>query len=83
MFLIILFSIVGLSGVRSDQGAMVHNSLFDYVQHFCFSVLMSLFLSFAFLKGILTRGHVPRDVAYSHGILFAFARFLSEPTYWQ
>lgn len=32
--------------------------------------------------GILTNGHLPRDLAYSHGIIFAFAPFISKK-YWE
>lgn len=33
--------------------------------------------------GVLTNGHLPRHIAYSHGILFAFAPFLSNKKYWK
>ncbi|MBI4037644.1 inosine/xanthosine triphosphatase [Candidatus Curtissbacteria bacterium] len=32
--------------------------------------------------GLLTNGHLPRDLAYSHGIIFAFAPFISKK-YWK
>jgi len=32
--------------------------------------------------GLLTQGCVPRDVAYTHGVYFAFAPFISDPIYW-
>ncbi|KAJ3032096.1 hypothetical protein HDV00_007983 [Rhizophlyctis rosea] len=33
--------------------------------------------------GILTNGHVNRDVAYTHGVYFAFAPFVSSKIYWE
>lgn len=32
--------------------------------------------------GVLTDGHLQRDEAYMHGILFAFAPFLSDSKFW-
>lgn len=32
--------------------------------------------------GIITDGHLPRDLAYSHGVIFAFAKFISDPKFW-
>lgn len=32
--------------------------------------------------GVLTVGHYKRAEAYSHGVLFAFAPFLSDPKFW-
>jgi inosine/xanthosine triphosphatase len=32
--------------------------------------------------GVLTKGHLPRHKAYSHGIIFAFAPFISNSKYW-
>jgi non-canonical (house-cleaning) NTP pyrophosphatase len=32
--------------------------------------------------GIFTNGRVPRDAAYSHGVYFAFAPFISDARYW-
>ena len=32
--------------------------------------------------GVLTAGALPRHIAYSQGIIFAFAPFLSSPKYW-
>lgn len=32
--------------------------------------------------GILTNNHLPRHIAYSHGIIFAFAPFISDPKFW-
>ena len=34
------------------------------------------------IMGLITNGHLPRHVAYSHGILFAFAPFISHPKFW-
>ncbi|HEY4694760.1 MAG TPA: inosine/xanthosine triphosphatase [Candidatus Nanoarchaeia archaeon] len=28
--------------------------------------------------GMITNGHLPRDLAYSHGVIFAFSRFISK-----
>ncbi|KAI8926843.1 hypothetical protein BC831DRAFT_454585 [Entophlyctis helioformis] len=33
--------------------------------------------------GLVTNGLVPRDTAYVHGVLFAFAPFVSSPALWQ
>lgn len=33
--------------------------------------------------GVLTNGHLPRDMAYSHGLLFAFGRFVSDARFWE
>jgi len=33
--------------------------------------------------GLITLGHVPRVEAYSHGLLFAFAPFISDPMFWE
>lgn len=32
--------------------------------------------------GLITNGHVSRDVAYSHGVFFAFGQHISDPVYW-
>jgi len=32
--------------------------------------------------GLITNGHLPRSKAYSHGILFAFAPFISDKKFW-
>lgn len=32
--------------------------------------------------GVVTSGHLPRDIAYSHGIFFAFAPFISDRKFW-
>lgn len=32
--------------------------------------------------GILTNNHLPRHIAYSHGVYFAFAPFISDPKFW-
>ena len=34
------------------------------------------------IMGKITNGHLPRDLAYSHGIIFAFAPFISDSRYW-
>lgn len=34
------------------------------------------------MMGLITNGHLPRHLAYSHGILFAFAPFVSDPVFW-
>lgn len=33
--------------------------------------------------GLITNKHLPRDLAYSHGIIFAFAPFLSDKKFWE
>ncbi len=33
--------------------------------------------------GLLTNGHLPRDVACSHGLFFAFGPFVSERVFWE
>lgn len=33
--------------------------------------------------GLITCGHVPRVEAYSHGLLFAFAPYISDPMFWE
>jgi inosine/xanthosine triphosphatase len=33
--------------------------------------------------GLLTNGHLPRAEAYSHGVMFAFAPFVSPDIYWK
>lgn len=33
--------------------------------------------------GIVTNGALPRDECYAHGILFAFAPFVSDPVFWR
>jgi len=33
--------------------------------------------------GILTNSILPRDICYAHGIIFAFAPWLSDAKYWQ
>lgn len=34
------------------------------------------------VMGLITSNHLPRDLAYSHGIIFAFGPFISEPIFW-
>ena len=34
------------------------------------------------VMGLVTKNHLPRDVAYSHGVIFALAPFFSEPEFW-
>ena len=34
------------------------------------------------MMGLITRNQLPRDVAYSHGVMFAFAPFVSSPLFW-
>jgi len=34
------------------------------------------------MMGMITRGALPRSECYSHGVIFAFAPFVSEPQYW-
>lgn len=34
------------------------------------------------MMGMITRGKLPRATAYSHGILFAFAPFVSDKKFW-
>lgn len=34
------------------------------------------------VMGLITNGHLPRYISYSHGILFAFAPFISDPKFW-
>lgn len=34
------------------------------------------------VMGLITNGHLPRHISYSHGILFAFAPFISDPVFW-
>lgn len=34
------------------------------------------------MMGIITNGLLPRDLAYSHGVIFALARWVSNPHYW-
>jgi non-canonical (house-cleaning) NTP pyrophosphatase len=34
------------------------------------------------MMGLLTRGALPRDVASSHGVIFAFAPLLSDKVFW-
>ena len=33
--------------------------------------------------GILTNGQLPRALSYSHGVIFAFAPFVSDEVYWK
>lgn len=33
--------------------------------------------------GLITNGHLPRDIAYTHGVFFAWAKFLSDKVYWE
>jgi non-canonical (house-cleaning) NTP pyrophosphatase len=33
--------------------------------------------------GEITNGHLTRDIAYSHGVWFAFAPFISPRQYWE
>ncbi len=33
--------------------------------------------------GILTKGHLPRTEAYSHGLLFAFVPFIADKMFWE
>ncbi|MBI3289881.1 inosine/xanthosine triphosphatase [Candidatus Microgenomates bacterium] len=33
--------------------------------------------------GIVTNGHLPRATAYSHGVFFAFAPFISDKKFWE
>lgn len=33
--------------------------------------------------GIVSAGHLPRDLAMTHGIFFAFGRFISDARYWE
>lgn len=35
------------------------------------------------VMGLITAGHLPRHVSYSHGILFAFAPFISDKKFWE
>lgn len=35
------------------------------------------------IMGLITSGHLPRHIAYTHGIIFAFAPFLSDKKYWR
>lgn len=32
---------------------------------------------------LITNGHLPRHISYSHGILFAFAPFISDQKFWK
>lgn len=34
------------------------------------------------VMGLITANHLPRDLAYSHGIIFAFGPFISNPIFW-
>jgi len=34
------------------------------------------------MMGLITRGVLPRDECYSHGVMFAFAPFVSSPSFW-
>jgi inosine/xanthosine triphosphatase len=34
------------------------------------------------MMGLVTNKHLPRATAYSHGVLFAFAPFISDPKFW-
>lgn len=34
------------------------------------------------MMGLITNNHLPRHIAYSHGVLFAFAPFISDPKFW-
>ncbi|MCR4324097.1 MAG: inosine/xanthosine triphosphatase [Candidatus Curtissbacteria bacterium] len=34
------------------------------------------------IMGLITKNHLPRYKAYSHGIIFAFAPFISNPIFW-
>lgn len=34
------------------------------------------------VMGLVTKNHLPRDVAYSHGVIFALAPFYSDPIFW-
>ena len=34
------------------------------------------------MMGLITRNQLPRDKAYSHGVIFAFAPFVSSPMFW-
>ena len=33
--------------------------------------------------GIISAGHLPRDLAMTHGLFFAFGRFISDAKYWE
>lgn len=35
------------------------------------------------VMGLITNGHLPRHISYSHGILFAFAPFISDKKFWE
>ncbi len=34
------------------------------------------------MMGLITNGTLPRNECYSHGVIFAFAPFVSPPQYW-
>ena len=34
------------------------------------------------VMGLISNKHLPRDLAYSHGIIFAFGPFISDPIFW-
>lgn len=34
------------------------------------------------VMGLVTKNNLPRDIAYSHGVIFALAPFYSDPIYW-
>ena len=35
------------------------------------------------MMGIITNGVLPRDLCYSHGVIFAFAPFVSDQRFWK
>jgi inosine/xanthosine triphosphatase len=35
------------------------------------------------LMGILSNGHISREVSYAHGLIFAFSPFISDKKYWE
>lgn len=35
------------------------------------------------VMGLITKNHLPRDLAYSHGLIFALAPFFSDPMFWE
>jgi inosine/xanthosine triphosphatase len=34
------------------------------------------------VMGLVTKNNLPRDIAYSHGVIFALAPFFSDPEFW-
>lgn len=34
------------------------------------------------VMALVTKNHLPRDIAYSHGVIFALAPFYSDPVFW-